>query len=273
MLDVLKTIDKFDKIGSDGVYRELIGSPEQGGRGFAEGVARAIIQFIERTQSNEPEERLAVAESLMRGSPIALEGIRELRAMTRCIQSLGVSKFAWDLDFALARGLEYYTGPVFETMLTKLPSMGSVFSGGRYDGLVGRFGEVKVPATGASVGVDRLFAAMEELSMLPKVEHARGVLVLNFDEACERYCLEAVRELRTAGIASSIYFGNERTLKAQLTYAVKNQYPIVVVIGSDEMRKGTAQMKNMATRAQTEVRITELAASVQEIMPPKVIER
>jgi histidyl-tRNA synthetase len=116
--------------------------------------------------------------------------------MSDNIVAIGVPADSWKIDLSVARGLGYYTGPVFETILDDLPSIGSVFSGGRYDDLVSRFGDRSVAATGASVGVDRLFAAMEKLDLVKKEKATAKVVVLNFDQTAETYCQEVVSTIR-----------------------------------------------------------------------------
>lgn len=185
------------------------------------------------------------------------------------IINLGVPKNKLVFDRTIARGLGYYTGIVFETVLSDLPEIGSVASGGRYDALVERFSNEKVPAVGASIGVDRLFAALEKLGKLKKKPVMADVLVLNLNPSCEELIQKTASSLREAGIKTEIYLGKETTFKGQLAYAVNREYPIVVIIGPKELEKGVAQIKNMKDRDQKEATLDSIVAEVKKIINAK----
>jgi len=155
---VLRSIDKLDKQGWDKVSAELCDAKI----GLTSEQAEAIKKFVD-LRADTPTETLNAAEVLMARSPTAMSGIIELREIVDAVRAMGVPDNRWKIDLSVARGLGYYTGPVFETVLTDILEIGSVFSGGRYDGLVSKFSAQSVPATGASVGVDRLFAALSKL--------------------------------------------------------------------------------------------------------------
>ena len=212
---VLRTIDKIERQGWEKVGIELA-EPEIG---LNKEQIESVKKFINTGTLDEVEKLLAK-------SPIALEGMNELRQITSCLESMKVPNDKWKIDFSVARGLGYYTGPVFETILTDFPIIGSVFSGGRYDNLVERFSQTSISATGASVGVDRLFVAMKELGLIKEAQTISKVMVLNFDESAEDDCLKAVTEIRKAGIPAEIYFGSESNMKGQLIYAIKKEIPI-----------------------------------------------
>jgi histidyl-tRNA synthetase len=202
-VEVLRQIDKLDKLGWENISGEL-----------ADKIPLEPIQieklkkFLDlRTGTNE--DTTAAVLKLMASSSEAVEGAKELAEITTFVDALGVPRNAWQIDLSVARGLGYYTGPVFETTLLKLPSIGSVFSGGRYDDLVARFGGDSIPATGASVGVDRLFAALETLGLVPKRKTTTKVIVLNFDNNSEAYCNQAVGLLRRSGVPTELYLGKE----------------------------------------------------------------
>src|SRR3989344_3373173 len=179
--EVLRIIDKLDKIGWDGVKVELAEKLN-----LSDSQTDKLKQFID-IRSDSQEETLARLAELGADSPNIVEGSNELKEIISHIRSLGIPDRMWRIDLSVARGLGYYTGPVFETTLTDIPEIGSVFSGGRFDDLVARFGERSVPATGASVGVDRLFAAMDKLGLVKKEKTVAQVLVLNFDSQAEDY--------------------------------------------------------------------------------------
>ncbi|RMD65513.1 histidine--tRNA ligase, partial [Candidatus Pacearchaeota archaeon] len=144
-----------------------------------------------------------------------------------------------------------------------LPEIGSVFSGGRYDGLVARFSNAAIPATGASVGVDRLFAAMEKLGMVATQKSTADVIVLNFDNSCTEWLEEIAAELRRNGIKTDFYLGQETTLKGQLTYAIKQEVPFVIIAGPEEQQRSVVQLRNTKTRIQEEVAVSKLALALK----------
>ncbi|MEK6839912.1 MAG: histidine--tRNA ligase [Nanoarchaeota archaeon] len=260
---VLRAIDKLDKQGWDGVKNELTSLESEDGVGLSENSASLILRFLE-LRNDEPDKILNAVAVLMVDSSQAQEGVFELRSMISHIEALGVPKERYRLDLSVARGLGYYTGPVFETILTKLPGIGSVFSGGRYDNLVARFSPISFPATSASVGVDRLFAAMEELNLLKKEPTQTKVLILNFDNECETYIENIAFRLRKKFIPTEIYFGTEKTIKAQLNYALKQSIPLVLIVGSDEMKNGLVTVKEMASRKQDSIPIDKVVDLVRE---------
>lgn len=252
---VLRAIDKLDKIGWEGVREELQrapGDPNNLGAGLNADQIGAIEQFLD-VRGNSTEETLQQVGKLMSSSPQAQAGVGELQDIVSCTEALGVPSEHWAVDLSVARGLGYYTGPVFETILTNLPSIGSVFSGGRYDGLVARFSSATIPATGASVGVDRLYAAMEKLGTIPTKTTVTKVMVLNFSEDCRFIVQKIAADLRRATVPTEVYLGQEVTLKAQLSYAVKQNIPFAIIIGGSEKQAGRATVKDLSARTQTEV--------------------
>ncbi len=263
-VDVLKSIDKLDKIEWAGVSKELTG------KGLTESQISQLNKFI-TLDGNSAEEILTNLSVLMSDSPEALEGIAELKEIVDNLASLQVPSEFWKIDLSVARGLGYYTGPVFETTLLDLPSIGSVFSGGRYDDLVSRFSAQKLPAVGASIGVDRLFAALEKLSLLKKEKTTVKALILNFDKQAEGYCQEITTSLRKIGIPTEIYLGKEDFLKEQLTYALKQEIQIVVIAGSNEMSKKVAQIKNLSARTQQEVAFEQIPEVIKAIIDSSTV--
>lgn len=244
--DILRILDKIDKIGWQGVSDELAQKE------LTKAQIAKLSTFL-GTQGDTIDATLDGLADLMKESVVALEGIDELRAIVKGVDSLGVPRSAWKVDLSVARGLGYYTGPVFETTLLDLPSIGSVFSGGRYDDLVSRFGSQSIPATGASVGVDRLFAAMESLGLVKKEGTTVQAIVLNFDPDAESYCQSITGILRKGMIRAELYLGKETNLKAQLAYALRRGIPVIVIAGGNEMAKGLAQVKDTRLKKQSEV--------------------
>jgi histidyl-tRNA synthetase len=250
--EVLRSIDKLDKIEWGGVSKEL------NEKGLNDKQVDQLEKFI-NLKGESAGELLCNLKELMSSSEEAILGITELEEILGNLESLGVPNGSWKIDLSVARGLGYYTGPVFETILIDLPSIGSVFSGGRYDDLVSRFGSQNIPAVGASVGVDRLFAALEKLSLIRKEKSTVKALVFNFDPKAERYCQEIAATLRRAGIPTELYLGKETMLKNQLTYALKQGIPFVVIAGGSEMEKRIVQIKDLDKRTQKEITFEQLA--------------
>ncbi|MCX6740795.1 MAG: HisS family protein, partial [Candidatus Parcubacteria bacterium] len=266
---VIRILDKLDKVDWPEVEKLLLGTEvveeDSDNVNLDKAQVKAIKEFLDLTERN-PAKILSQAERVMVNSPIALEGVNELKRISGYLKSLGVDDKNWEIDLSLARGLGYYTGPVFETILTDLPYIGSVFSGGRYDNLVNRFMSNSIPATGASVGIDRLFVAMKELGAIKTQKIISKVLVLNIEEAAEQKIQEIVTEIRQAGIEAEIYFGAERGIKGQLTYAVKNEFPVIVIVGANELERKMIQIKDLKTREQIEVKEDELIPKIKQII-------
>ncbi len=268
--EVLKSIDKLDKISFTEISKELKD------KGLNDQSIKKIKDFIElqpdanlnsnpKSNSNNSS-TFSELKELMKDSEEGLIGISELEEVCNNLEALGVSKDFWQIDLSVARGLGYYTGIIFETILLDLPSIGSVFSGGRYDNLVARFGGAPIPAVGASVGVDRLFAALEKLSLV-KIEKTNvKFLVLNFDKNAEIYCQKITAKLRNAGIATELYLGREELLKTQLAYALKQEIPFVIIVGEDEMKENVLQIKDLKNRNQEKVSFDELVARAQSLI-------
>lgn len=257
--DVLRFIDKMEKLGWENISGELADN-----LGFSAEQLALLKAFLDFRGGDQVSTVNGVKE-LMANSPTAMEGAKELEEVVSYVQALGVPSDKWTIDLSVARGLGYYTGPVFETVLTDLPSIGSVFSGGRFDDLVSRFAPVNIPATGASVGVDRLFAAMEKLGLTGAKRTVTQVLVLDFDPSCREECHKLATSFRQAGFRTEIYMGKERGLKGQLAYAVHEEIPVVVIMGSDEMQSGVVKVKDMTHREQFDLSWHEAIEKIGQI--------
>lgn len=242
--EVLRIIDKLDKKPWADVADELADKIGLGSEQLAK-----LKCFLDLT-GDTPEALLQSVLDLMPDSPSAVEGATELLEITKHLSAQDIAPNSWKIDLSVARGLGYYTGPVFETILNDLPSIGSVFSGGRYDGLVERFSDQAVPAVGASVGVDRLFAALEKLDLIKRSKTTTRVMVLNFDPTAEGYVQQIAAALRREGINTEIYLGKETNLKGQLNYAIKQEVEAVVIAGGTEMSENKVQVKHLGTRQQ-----------------------
>lgn len=226
--DVLRAIDKKDKIGEEGVVKELRKKTNK-------KVADKVREFISQPQIGSGGESAG-----------------EAAVVTRLAKEMGVAPEKISLDPSLVRGLSYYTGLVFEAVLTKGPAWGSIFSGGRYDDLIAAFTGQKLPAVGASLGVDRLLAAMETAGTFVKKSLTK-VLILNLEPRFSAEYLNFARALRNVNVNTSIYIGDDRAFQAQLAYAVKKEIPYVLIYGDGEKKKGVVAIKNLATREQKEI--------------------
>lgn len=246
---VLRAIDKLDRDGWPLVEKILSSELK------SKDSVKAIKEFVNLSTSKSP---LTKAKKLLSKSPSAAQGIKELEEILVYLKAMRVPAKNLEINFSIARGLGYYTGPVFEAIFKDLPQIGSVFSGGRYDDLVARFGGSSIPATGASIGVDRLFAAMEKLGLVNNENSVAKVIVLNFDENCVEYVAEITSKLRNSGIATNLYLGQEKSLKGQLSYAISEGYEYVVLAGGEEKSSMKIQVKNTRTRTQTTVDLKDL---------------
>ena len=258
-LTILRAIDKLDRLGPEAV-RALLGEgrlDESGdftkGAGLDADQIAHVMAFVEAgLEGGSRADVLARLERLVGGSQRGKEGVAELSEMAAFLDAVGYAENRIAFDPAVVRGLDYYTGPVFEAELTfhvededgNRVRFGSVGGGGRYDDLVARFTGQKVPATGFSVGVSRLYAALEHLKKLQAPAQQAPVVVLVMDRARVADTWRMVEELRNAGIAAEMYMGTSG-MKAQMKYADRRGAPIAVIEGEDERAKGIVQLKDL----------------------------
>jgi histidyl-tRNA synthetase len=248
--DVFRVLDKIEKIGLDKVKLELTKGYRDDSGDFIEGLdlARAQVEKIERflaIRSERREDVLGQVGELFASLEGAGEAIDTLARISRHLRALGYGDERVAVDLSVARGLAYYTGPVFEAVLTAAPQFGSVFGGGRYDDLVLRFLGERVPATGASIGVDRLLAALVHLGTIRLRKSTAEVLVTAIDPALTSDYLEMAYELRRAGIPTELYLGTERGPGRQVKHADRCEIPIALVYGGDEKARGVVALKDM----------------------------
>ena len=252
----------YDRFGSD-TNKILIEIDKTSKREWSDTAETLKVIGLDEIQIKESKEFINMNLNEAEKKTPDSKGIAELKKLFSYLNVLGVPKGAYREDFSIVRGLGYYTGPVFETVLTKKPEVGSVFSGGRYDNLIEKFSGSKIPATGASLGFDRLFSVLGEVSSLDVRNDS--VLILNFDENCEEAVLNTAKRLREAGISTGIYLGQESNLKGQLSYAVSREVPVVIIIGPEEKERGVVQVKDMRNRNQKEADKNNLVKKVNEI--------
>lgn len=247
---VFRVLDKLDKIGVDGVAAELtvgrvdVSGDKIPGLGLSGDSVDKIKRFI-AVQQGKRQEVLAALRTLFSNVPSAAEAIQELDSICSGLDTLGIPEENVILDQSIARGLEYYTGPVFEAVLTDAPEFGSVVGGGRYDGLVERFIARKIHAVGASIGIDRLLAAMQKLGLIELAASTAQVLVTVMEQTKLAEYQKLTRDLRRAGVNTEMYLGDETGLGKQLQYANRLDIPVAVIIGSDEFSRGEVTVKNL----------------------------
>lgn len=259
---VLRTIDKFDKVGAAGVS-QLLGKGRLDssgayidGVGLSEGQIAPVMAFL-TSKAATAEATLANLRGAIGASNIGAEGVAELETIAELVSAGGYGADRIDIDPSVVRGLGYYTGPVFEAELTfeildekgRKRQFGSVAGGGRYDDLVKRFTGQAVPATGISIGVDRLLAALREKGRIDATPVGPVVVtVMDRDRMADYQAM--VSELRSAGIRAEVYLGNPKNFGNQLKYADKRNAPIAVIEGGDEKEAGQVQIKDLILGAQ-----------------------
>ena len=244
--EVLVAIDKLDKIGREGVTNELLG------RGLDAGVIDRLWAILA-----EPASLDAVAAAVGEAASAPAEELREVIANAR---ALGASHVVFDAT--LARGLGYYTGPVFEAVLTD-GGVGSVSGGGRYDGLIGMFSGRDVPAVGVSLGLERLLTVMEERGMLQGAGTRTRALVTIFSADLAQDALTTARGLRAAGIDTEAWLGEPGSLGKQFKYAAGKGIPFAIVRGPSEVEAGTANVKDLRSGEQRVVAVADIAGLLE----------
>lgn len=251
---VCTAIDKRDKIGLEGVQRELAE------RGITPLAAEKLLELLGTPMSWSNLESWG---DPVANCPAALQALADMEQMSRILSAAGVDLNYVTPDPWLARGLDYYTGPIFEAVLPQIPSMGSITGGGRWDGLVGLYADRDLPATGCTIGLDRLLTAMEQLELMQPRSTRTCVLVTLFFEETVEYNRQLATRLREAGVPTETFLGQAR-LKKQFEYANRKGIPWVVVAGEVEMSKGIYTLKEMETGHQQEITFEELLQRVKD---------
>lgn len=241
---VLRALDKLDKVGPEGVAKEL----EQ--VGISPVQSEKIFQFAQIQGAHDTV--LAKLSALLESNPLAAQGIERLSTVSNALLAAGVPASRFEIDVSIARGLDYYTGIIFETSLLELPRIGSVCSGGRYDNLAGLFTKQQLPGIGASLGLDRLLAALEKLGRLDQSPRAADVFIPLFDpdRINDYFALAAL--VRSEGISAEVY-PEPKKLGQQLKYADQRGVLVALIAGARELDQGLVQIKDMRTQTATEV--------------------
>ena len=252
IVDITVAIDKLDKIGLDNVNEELRND------GISEEAIAKLQPIISLSGTND--EKLNVIAEVLKDSEIGLKGVEETRFILDTLKSCGLNNEI-ELDLTLARGLNYYTGAIFEVKALDV-QIGSITGGGRYDNLTGIFGMPGLSGVGISFGADRIYDVLNTLDLYPKdAVNATQLLFINFGDKETAYCMPAVSKARVAGIRTEMYPDSAK-MKKQMSYANAKHIPFVALAGENEMNEGKFTLKNMETGQQKLVSAEELIAEV-----------
>lgn len=253
--DLTVALDKLDKIGPEKVREELTG------KGFTESEIEMIYPFLKLRGSYT--EKINILRAKLENSVQGTEGISEMEAIFERLKIIGIDEEC-ELDITLARGLNYYTGTIFEVKARDV-EIGSICGGGRYDDLTGIFGLPGVSGVGISFGADRIYDVLLALNLFRENEVSNTrVLFVNFGEKEEKYCLLLASQLRKSGVVTELY-PDQGKMKKQLSYANQKQIPLVVLAGEDEISSGKLTVKNMKSGEQTTMTLEELITTAQKI--------
>ncbi len=259
---ILRALDKLAKIGPDRVTEEM-----QATAGTNPEQAAEVLRLASLEGTND--EVLSQLGPLVAGSEKGAEGVARLDQLLRAVQAAGVPEERMTLDVSIARGLDYYTGTIYETFLDSLPGIGSVCSGGRYDNLAELYTKQELPGIGASLGLDRLLAAMEELEMIEKVRTPAPVFIPYFDKDRLHEYLQLATLLRATGIGVEV-FPEAKKLGQQLKYADRRGFRIALIAGGNEFESRTCQVKDLANKTQQDVPLAddgaELVAAIRSLL-------
>ena len=248
--DLFVAIDKLDKIGEEKVREELTS------KGFVSKSLDTLFSFLKQSGNNS--DKLAYLSNQFKSSESGQKGTKDLSEVFDLLKGFGSDDKNVELDIALARGLSYYTGCIFEVKINNV-GIGSISGGGRYDNLTASFGDKEnLSGVGFSFGVDRMYDALEELNLFPKeAQVSSKILICHFDEETMKFGLKALTAFRKAGISSELY-PDQAKLKKQLDYANKKLIPFTVVIGGDEMKSGELAFKNMESGEQEKLTVEQI---------------
>ena len=253
IVDITVAIDKLDKIGLDNVNAELAS------KGIPQEAIEKLQPIIMLSGTNE--EKLETLKTVLAASETGLKGVEESEFILKTVASLGVNSEV-ELDLTLARGLNYYTGAIFEVKALDV-QIGSISGGGRYDNLTGVFGMSGMSGVGISFGADRIYDVLNQLDLYPKeAVNATQLLFVNFGEKEAAYCLPVLSAARDAGIRAEIYPDSAK-MKKQMSYANDKNIPFVAIVGENEMNEGKLTLKNMTTGEQSLVTPEELLAAIK----------
>ncbi len=255
---ILRSLDKLHKIGRDAVVAEMVERV-----GATSEQATRVLDLA--SLSGSPADILTKLEPMLAGSPLGELGVSRLRELFSAVSTAGIPAERVRLDVSIARGLDYYTGTIYETFLADDPSIGSICSGGRYDNLAGLFTNQKLPGVGASLGLDRLLAALENLGQIDSASTPAPVLVVYFQPERLGDYLRIGRLLRAAGINAEV-FPESKGVGKQLKYADRKGFRVALIAGEDEFQSGQWQVKDLKAGQQTTVAEADLVDHLQKLL-------
>jgi histidyl-tRNA synthetase len=249
--NILRTIDKIEKLGKEEVQKELLEI------GLAPSTISKVLSFI----AFKGGYSLVIKnlENLKIENAVFLEGLNDLKEVIKYVQYFEVPESNWVVDLTIARGLDYYTSTVFETILTDNPQLGSVCSGGRYDSLAEYYTDQKLPGVGISIGLTRLFYQLNELNIVSKEASTTTKLLVLPLLGLLKEAFGIATELRTKGISTEVYTDEASNIRKKLEYANKIGVPFVGILGEDEVKEGKITIKNMKSGEQKLVSLSEVA--------------
>ena len=255
LIDFTVALDKLDKIGEEKVKEEMLE------KGISkEGIAKLQPLF---TLSGSFSAQVEQLKTILNASEEGIKGIEELEFIDKAITELGLQTATLQLDVTLARGLNYYTGAIFEVSAPKHVQMGSIGGGGRYDDLTGIFGLRDVSGVGISFGLDRIYLVLEELNLFPEtVAKNIDVLFINFGETEALFCLKAIKQLRLNSVNAELY-PDAAKMKKQMNHANKRNIPFVVLVGEKELKSDSYTLKHMRSGEQETVTLKDLISKLQ----------
>ncbi|WP_188049657.1 histidine--tRNA ligase [Flavobacterium sp. GP15] len=254
LIDFTVALDKLDKIGEEGVKKEMV---EKGINEEAIEKVQPLFNF-----TGTITEKIEKLSQLLAASSEGMKGVEELRFICENVLKLGLNSAVLDLDVTLARGLNYYTGAIFEVAPPKTVAMGSIGGGGRYDDLTGIFGLKNMSGVGISFGLDRIYLVVEELSLFPETVTATSkALFINYGDKEAFYAMQAIQKLRALGVKVELYPENAKVGK-QFQHADKRGIPYAVIIGEDEMKTNSYALKNLVTGEQVVIDFENLKSTL-----------
>lgn len=253
--EIMRIIDKLEKIGKENVKLELLKL------NIEEEIVDKILEFISISGNNE--EKIEALEKLNIKNEVFEKGLFELKEVVKYIRLFGVSEENFSIDLTIARGLDYYTGTVYETFLDNYREIGSVCSGGRYDNLAENYTDKSLPGVGIAIGVTRLFDQLNDLKLIKtEKESISDVLVISTSDDVSE-CLPIANTFRKEGINTEVYM-NDKKMKAKFKYADKLKIPYVAIIGEDELKENKVSLKNLVTGKQDTINIQEAVEILKE---------
>ena len=258
LIDLYRSVDKFDKVGAEGVEKELLE------RGIATDAVKRMIALI--TSRKPGVENIEYVASVLGDASGAQAGVQELRELSRAMEELGIDENHYEFDFTMVRGLGYYTGPIFETVITE-PNIGSISGGGRYDELIGMFRRESLPTTGSSLGIERIIDLMTEFDLYPNTIGGTvvQVLVSVFDASSRALSTQVATDLRNNGIRTELYL-EDRKLDKQIKYADKKGIPLIIIAGPDEIANQQVKLRRLADGTERMAGFDGVVATVRDLL-------